>query len=198
MPLEGDSARCTGLNDALWRLAARTGIAEERLRRSFLVERLLARLLADAPDRWVRYDDWRLEYRYDGVASAHGNSEEVSEPARAAVDAALRRATEHQGFQPVQLEFRHCDRWPEVSQGPALAYRVEASDHYGEAGDTDLLVGFATRPRTRLNGPPASTFWRPRTGRRRCSQRARGWHRSQTTLGPTWASRAAFPAARTC
>ena len=125
------------------RLAGRTGIAEDRLRRSFLVERLLIRLLVDAPGRWVRFDDGRLEYHYDGPATSHDASEGVSVHARAAVEAALRRATAHQKLEPVQLAVRHCDRWPEVSQGPALAYRVEASDRDGEVGDVDLLVGFA-------------------------------------------------------
>ncbi|MCY3912876.1 MAG: hypothetical protein OXG43_06470 [Chloroflexi bacterium] len=129
--------------NGLRRLAQRTGIAEDCLRRSFLVELLLTRLLADAPDRWVRFDDWRLEFRHDGVASAHGDSEVVTEHARAAVDAALQGATAQQGLEQVQLAVRHCGRWPEVSQGPALAYRVEASHHYGEAGDADLLIGFA-------------------------------------------------------
>ena len=131
------------VNDGLGRVAERTGIAEERLRRLFLVEGLLVRLLADAPDRWVRYDDWRLEHRYDGPASAHDTSERVSDHARATVDAAFRRITEHQGLEPVQLAIRPCDRWPEVSQGPVLAYRVEVSDRDGEVGDADLLVGFA-------------------------------------------------------
>ena len=128
---------------ALQHLAECTSIAEDSLRRVFLVEQLLVRLLADAPDRWVRFDDFRLEYRYDGVASAHGDSREVSEHARAAVDAALRRATEYQGLEPVQLAVRHCGRWPEVSQGPALAYRIEAFDCDAEICDVDLLVGFA-------------------------------------------------------
>ncbi len=131
------------VNDGLWRVAERTGIADDRLRRSFLVERLLTRLLADDPNRWVRFDDWRLEYRYDGSASAHGAFDGVSEHARAAVDAALRRVTEHQGLEPVQLAVRPCDRWPEVSQGPVLAYRIEASHRDAEIGAVDLLVGFA-------------------------------------------------------
>ncbi|MCY3913936.1 MAG: hypothetical protein OXG43_11935 [Chloroflexi bacterium] len=133
----------TAFAAGLRRLAGRTGIAEERLRRSFLVERLLIRLLTDAPDRWVRFDDLRLEYRYDGVASVHGDSEEVSEHARATVDAALRRVTEYQGLEPVQLAVRHSHRWPQVPHGPALAYHVEASDGDEEIGDVDLLVGFA-------------------------------------------------------
>ena len=108
-----------------------------------LVERLLTRLLEDAPDRWVRFDDWRLEYRYDGPASAHDASEGVSEHARATVDAAFRRVTEHQELKPVHLAVRPCDRWPAVSQGLVLAYRIEASDRDGEIGDVDLLVGFA-------------------------------------------------------
>ena len=143
MRFELDIPFRTALAADLQRLAKRTGIAEERLRRSFLVERLLTRLLADAPDRWVRFDEWRLEYRYDGVASAHGDSEEVTEHARAAVNAALRRATEHQGLEPVQLAVWHCGRWPEISQGPALAYRLEAFHRDVEIGDVDLLVGFA-------------------------------------------------------
>ena len=143
MHFDYESTFRTALTDGLQRLAERTGTAEDRLRRSFLVERLLTRLSADAPDRWVRFDDWRLEYRYDGVASAHNASEGVSGHARAAVDAALRRATAHQGLEPVQLAVRHCDRWPEVSQGPVLTYRIEASDRDGEIGDVDLLVGFA-------------------------------------------------------
>ncbi len=131
------------VNDQLGRLAERTGITEDRLRRLLLVEWLQVRLIADAPDRWVRFDDWRLEYRYDGPASSHDPLEGVSEHARAAVDAALRRATEHHGLEPVQLAVRRCDRWPEVSQGPALAYRVEALHRDAEIGDVDLLVGFA-------------------------------------------------------
>ena len=132
----------TALAGGLQRLAERTGIAEDRLRRSFLLERLLTRLLADAPDRWVRFDDWRLEYRYDGPAAAYDASGGVSEHARAAVDAEMRRAIEHQGLEPVRLAVRHSDRWPQVSQGPALAYRVEAGDRDGEVGDVVLLVGF--------------------------------------------------------
>ncbi|MCY3783986.1 MAG: hypothetical protein OXG79_09395 [Chloroflexi bacterium] len=131
------------VSDELRRLTKRTGIAEVRLRRSFLVEWLLTRLSADVPDRWVRFDDRRLEHRYDGVASTHGDSEEVAEHARAAVDAALRRATEHQGLEPVQLAVRHSDRRPEITQGPVLSYRIEASDRDGEIGDADLLIGFA-------------------------------------------------------
>ena len=133
----------TALAASLQCLAERTGIAEERLCRSFIVERLMIRLLAGAPDCWVRFDDSRLEYRRDGPASSHAASEGVSEHDRAAVDAALRRATEHQELEPVRLAVRHCDRWPEVSQGPVLAYRVEASDRNGRIGDSDLLVGFA-------------------------------------------------------
>ena len=105
------------------------------------MERLLVRLLADAPGRWVRFDDWRLEFRHDGPAAAYDASGGVSEHARAAVDAELRRAIEHQGLEPVQLAVRHSDRWPQVSQGPVLAYRVEAGDRDGEIGDVDLLVG---------------------------------------------------------
>ena len=123
--------------------AERTGIADDRLRRLFLVERLLTRLLADDSDRWVRFDDWRLEYRYDGSASARGASEGVSEPARAAVDDALQRATANQGLEPVRLAVSRSGRWPEVSQGPVLAFRVEASDRDGEIAKVDLLVGFA-------------------------------------------------------
>ena len=143
MSIDFDSSFRTAFAAGLRRFAARTGMAEDRLRRSFLVERLLARLLADAPDRWVRYDDWRLEHRYDGSASAYDASEKVSDHAKASVEAALRKATEHQGLEPVRLAVRHCERWPEVSQGPALAYRVAASDRDGEVGDADLLVGFA-------------------------------------------------------
>ena len=143
MPLDGDSARRSELDYRLRRLAERTGISEGRLRRSFLVERLLARLLADAPERWVRFADWRLEYRYNGPASAHDASQGVGDHARAAVDAALQRATEHQGLELLQLAVRHCAGWPEVSQRPVLAYRVEASDRDGKVGDVDLLVGFA-------------------------------------------------------
>ena len=43
----------------------------------------------------------------------------------------------------MQLAIRQCERWPEVSQGPTLAYRVEARDRDGEVGSVDLLVGFA-------------------------------------------------------
>ena len=142
MTLDSESPLRTELAASLRRLAERTGIADDRLRRSFLVERLLTRLLADDPNRWVRFDDWRLEFRYDGSASAHGASEGVSEHARAAVDDALRRATEHQELEPVRLAVRRCDIWPEVSQGPVLAYRIEASDRDGKVGDSDLLVGF--------------------------------------------------------
>ena len=124
-------------------LAERTGISEGRLRRSFLVERLLARLLADAPERWVRFADWRLEYRYDVSASAHDASEGVSDHARAAVDAAFRQVTEHQGLEPVQFAVRQSVRWPQVSQGPAVAYHIDVSDRDGEVGDVDLLVGFS-------------------------------------------------------
>ena len=143
MRFDFESSFRTELAAGLQRLAERTGIAEDRLGRSFLVERLLTRLLEDAPDRWVRFDDWRLEYRYDGPASAHDASKGVSEHAHATVDAAFRRVTEHQGLKPVHLAVRPCDRWPAVSQGLVLAYRIEASDRDGEIGDVDLLVGFA-------------------------------------------------------
>ncbi|MCY3782255.1 MAG: hypothetical protein OXG79_00525 [Chloroflexi bacterium] len=143
MSIDFESPFRTELAAGLRRIAERTGIAEEHHRRSFLVEQLLVRLLADAPDRWVRFDDWRLEYRYDGRVSAQGVSEEAREHARAAVDAALRRATEYQGLEPVQLAVRHSHRWPQVLHGPALAYHVEASDGDEDIGDVDLLVGFA-------------------------------------------------------
>ena len=143
MDFNDQSSFRTALAAGLRRLAERTGIAEDRLRRSFLVEQLLTRLLADAPDRWIRFDDWRLEYRNDGRASAHDASAGVSDHARAAVDAALGRATEHQGLEKVQLAVRHRDRLQLVSHGPALTYCVEASDRNGEFGDVGLLVGFA-------------------------------------------------------
>ena len=131
------------LGDDLRNLAGRTGIALDRLRREIAIEHLVLRLLNAAPDHWIRFDDWRLEYRADGPGATHQAFEGVSEPTRAAVDAALRKATELQGLQPIQLAIHSRDRAPQVSDGPTLAYRVEASDRYGEIGEVDLIVGFA-------------------------------------------------------
>ncbi len=143
MRCETDDPQHTSIADGLRRLAARTGVAEDYLRRAFIVERLLMRLLDDAPDRWVRFDDWRLEYRHDGPAGTPDDGEEVTGDAQAAVDAALRRAAAYRGLEPVQLSVRVLTRWPEVAEGPALAYTVEAADHDGDLGEVDLLVGFA-------------------------------------------------------
>ena len=70
----------------------------------------------------------------------------VSEPTRAAVDAALRPATKHQGLQPVRFAVHPRDRAPHVADGPALSYRLEAFDRDGRIGEIDLIVGFAFPP----------------------------------------------------
>ena len=137
MPIEREAPLRPDLGDDLRRLARRTRIAVDRLRREFTIERLLLRLLDAAPDRWVRFDDSRAVFEASGG---------VSERTRAAVDAALRKATELQGLQPIQLAIHSRDRAPQVSDGPALAYRVEASDRYGEIGEIDLIVGFGFPP----------------------------------------------------
>lgn len=146
MPIEREAPPRTNLGEDLRRLARRTGIEEVRLRRELAVERLLLRLHDAASDRWIRFDDWRLEYRVDEPRAAHEASGGVSEPTRAAVDAALRRATEHQDLQPLRIAVHARDRAPHVAQGPALAYRVEAFDRDGETGEVDLIVGFAFPP----------------------------------------------------
>ncbi|MDE2902555.1 MAG: hypothetical protein OXP73_05955 [Chloroflexota bacterium] len=143
MPIERETPLRPDLGDDLRRLARRTGIAVDRLRREFAIERLLLRLLDATPDRWIRFDDWRLEYRADRPEAGHEASGGVSEPTRAAVDTALRQATEHQDLQPIHFAVHPRERAPQVIEGPALAYRVEASDHDGEIGEVDLIVGFA-------------------------------------------------------
>ena len=65
MPIEREAPLRPDLGDDLRHHARRTGIAVDRLRREFAVEHLLLRLLDTAPDRWIRFDDWRLEYRVD-------------------------------------------------------------------------------------------------------------------------------------
>ncbi len=140
MRFETDDPPRRSIADGLRRLAVRTGVAVDYLRRAFIVERLLVRLLDESPDRWVRFDDWRLEYRHDGLASTPDDVEEVLGDAQAAVDAALRRAAAYRGLEPVQLTVRVLTRWPEVVDGPALTYTVEAD---GDLGEVDLLVGFA-------------------------------------------------------
>ncbi|MDE2995008.1 MAG: hypothetical protein OXU67_14130 [Chloroflexota bacterium] len=146
MPIEREAPLRTDLGEDLRCPAGRTGIAVARIRREVAIERLLLRLLDAAPDRWVRSDDWRLEYRVDGPAAAYEASRVVSEPTRAAVDAALRQATEHQVLQPIQLAVHARDRAPQVALGPALAYRLEAFDRDGEIGEVDLIVGFTFPP----------------------------------------------------
>ena len=146
MPIEHAKPLCTDLNDDLRRLARRTGITVNRLRREFAIEHLLLRLLDAAPDRWIRFDEWRLEYRVDGPEAAHEASGGVSEPTRAAVDAALRQAMDHQDLQRIQFTVHARERAPQVAQGPALAYRLEAFDRDGEIGEVDLIVGFAFPP----------------------------------------------------
>ena len=146
MELDAERAPDNSLYSDLLRLACQTGISRTWLRDSFVVEQLLIRLLDAAPDRWIRFDDWRLEYRVDGPARAHEDSGSVSEPTRAAADAALRQATEYQGLQPVRFAVRPRDRAPQVADGPALAYRLEALDRDGEIGEIDLIVGFAFPP----------------------------------------------------
>ena len=143
MPIEREAPLRTELGHDLRSHARRTGIAVDRLRDEVAIEHLLLRLLDAAPDRWIRFDDWRLEYRVDGPEAPHEASGGVSEPTRAAVDAALQQATEHQGLQPIQFAIHARDRAPQVAQGPALAYRVEAFDRDGEIGEVDLIVGFA-------------------------------------------------------
>ncbi len=157
MRFETDDPPRRSIADGLRRLAVRTGVAVDYLRRAFIVERLLMRLLDDAPDRWVRFDDWRLEYRHDGPASTPDDAEMVMDDAQAAVDAALRRAVAYRGLELVQLTVRVLTRWPEVADGPALAYTVEAADRDGDLGEVDVLVGFAY--------PRADEIeWRPSLG----------------------------------
>lgn len=143
MRFETDDPQRPSIADGMRRLAVRTGVAVDYLRRAFIVERLLMRLLDDAPGRWVRFDDWRLEYRRDGPAGTPDDAEMVMNDAQAAVDAALRRAVAYRGLEPVQLTVRVLTRWPEVADGPALAYAVEASDHDGDLGEVAVIVGFA-------------------------------------------------------
>ena len=125
MGFETDDPQRTSIADGLRRLAVCTGVAVDYLRRAFIVERLLMMLLDDAPDRWVRFDDWRLEYRHDGPAVTPDDGEEVTGDAQAAVDAALRRAAAYRGLEPVQFTVQVLTRWPEVVDGPVLAYTVE-------------------------------------------------------------------------
>lgn len=146
MPIEPEAPLGTDLRGDLQRLARRTDIAMDRLRRECVFERLLIRLLDAAPDRWIRFDDWRLEYHLDRPAAEHETPGGVSEPTRAAVGAALRQATEHQGLQPIQFAVHARDRAPQVAEGPALAYRLEAFDREGAIGEVDLIVGFAFPP----------------------------------------------------
>ena len=146
MELDAERAPDNSLHSELLRLACQTGVSRTWLRDSLVVEQLLIWLLNAAPDRWIRFDDWRLEYRVDVPGAAHEASGGVSEPTRAAVNAALRQATEHQGLQPIQFAVHARDRAPQVAQGPALAYRLEASDRDGEIGEVDLIVGFAFPP----------------------------------------------------
>ena len=157
MPIAREAPLRPDLGGNLRRLARRTGIAVHRLRRDCVIEQLLSRLLEAAPDRWVRFDDWRLEYRVDGPATADEASGGVSEPTRAAVNAALRQVTEHQGLQPIQFAVHARDRAPQAAQGPALAYRVEAFDRDGEIGEVDLIAGFAFPP-------PEEIEWLPGLG----------------------------------
>ncbi len=146
MRFETDDPPRPSIADGLRRLAVRTGVAVDYLRRAFIVERLLIRLLDEAPDRWVRFDDWRLKYRHDGPDSTPDDAQMVMDDAQAAVEAALRRAVAYRGLEPVQLSVRLLTRWPEVADGPALAYTVEASDRDGDFGEVDLIVGFAFPP----------------------------------------------------
>ena len=143
MPIEREAPLRPDLGDDLRHHAKRTGIAVDRLRREFAVELLLLRLLDAAPDRWIRFDDWRLEYRVDAPGTAYEVSGGVSEPTRAAVDAALRQAIEYQGLQPIRFAILGRDHAPQVAPGPALAYRLEAFDRAGEVGEVNLIVGLA-------------------------------------------------------
>ena len=154
MRFETDDPQRTSIADGLRRHAVRTGVAVDYLCRAFIVERLLMRLLDESPDRWVRFDDWRLEYRHDGPAGTPDDAEMVMDDVQAAVDAALQRAAAYRGLEPVQLTVRVLTRWPEVVDGPALAYTVEASDHDGDLGEVNLLVGFAFPPEDEIE-------WRP-------------------------------------
>ena len=89
MELDHEPTVQVALHESLLHLAEQTEIREESLRRSFIVEQLVIRLLADPPDRWVRYDDLRLEYRHDGSVAAPNAAESVSAGTRAAVDRAV-------------------------------------------------------------------------------------------------------------
>ena len=130
------------LNDGLWRLAAQTGMQEDRLRRTFVLEQLLTRLLADSPDRWVRYDDWRLEFRHDGPVTARDLGDGVDPHARATVDNALRVVSDGVRLEPLQLTVRARGQSRQMPDAPALAYGVEARDHDGTIGSVDLIVAF--------------------------------------------------------
>ena len=130
------------VNDGLWRVAERTGIAEDRLRQSFILEQLLIRPLARAPDRWVRYDDWRLEFRHDGPATARDPADGVDPRARAAVNNALRVASDGGRLEPLQLAIRARGLSRQIPDAPALAYGVEARDRDGAIGSVDLVVAF--------------------------------------------------------
>lgn len=71
------------------------------------------------------------------------DADRVMDDAQAAVDAALRRAAAYRGLEPVQLAVRVLSRRPDVADGPALAYTVEAADCDGGLGEVDLIIGFA-------------------------------------------------------
>ncbi|MCY3957104.1 MAG: hypothetical protein OXG65_02310 [Chloroflexi bacterium] len=121
-------------------------MAEDRIRREYAIERLLVRLLEEAPDRWVRFDDWRFEYRCDRPTATHGSSRDVSEHSRTAVDAALRQAAEYRGLEPLNFVVRARSHSSQVNPGRVLAYRIEAFNRDGEVGEVDLIVGFAFPP----------------------------------------------------
>ncbi len=143
MPIDNEEPLGTHLYDELRILAGRT---VDRHRREIVIERLTTQLLDAAPDHWFRFDDWRLEFRVDGPGAVREASGGVSEHTRAAIDAALRHATQRQVLQPIRFALHARDRASQVSLGHALTYRLEAFDRHGEFGEIDLVVGFAFPP----------------------------------------------------
>ncbi|MCY3749053.1 MAG: hypothetical protein OXG64_07140 [Chloroflexi bacterium] len=153
MHVDREGSRGSDRADDFRQLTRHTGYTADRLRRDFVIERLLVRLLEDSPDRWMRFDDWRLEYRVDGPSAADAFGD-VSAPARAAVDAALRRASAFRGLDRVNVVVRAGVPYPQVPEGPALAYEVEAFDHDGAICELDLTIGFAFPPADEIEWLP--------------------------------------------
>ena len=93
-------------------------------------------------DRWVRYDDWRLEFRHDGFVTARDPADGVDPHARAAVDDAMCGAAGHHGLDSLRLAIRAQGLSRQIPEQPALTYSVEASDSFGHLGYIDLIVAF--------------------------------------------------------